>query len=43
MHLQGPIKIFAGTNSQPLAEKICAALECELHEVMEIVPENSAQ
>lgn len=30
MHLQGPIKIFAGTNSQPLAEKICAALECPL-------------
>ena len=30
MHLQGPIKIFAGTNSQPLAERICAALECPL-------------
>ncbi len=30
MHLQGPIKIFAGTKSQPLAEKICAALECPL-------------
>ncbi len=30
MRLQGPIKIFAGTNSQPLAEKICAALECPL-------------
>ncbi len=30
MHLQGPIKIFAGTNSQPLAEKICEALECPL-------------
>ena len=23
--------------------KICAALECEVHEVMEIVPENDAQ
>ncbi len=30
MHLQGPIKIFAGTNSHPLAEKICEALECPL-------------
>ncbi|MBO5718949.1 MAG: ribose-phosphate pyrophosphokinase [Bacteroidales bacterium] len=30
MRIQGPIKVFAGTNSQPLAEKICAALECPL-------------
>lgn len=30
MHLQGPIKIFSGTNSHYLAEKICDALECPL-------------
>ena len=30
MRIQGPIKVCAGTNSQPLAEKICAALECPL-------------
>ncbi|MDD2618620.1 MAG: ribose-phosphate pyrophosphokinase, partial [Bacteroidales bacterium] len=30
MHLRGPIKIFSGTKSHYLAEKICAALECPL-------------
>jgi len=30
MRLKGPIKIFSGTKSHYLAEKICAALECPL-------------
>ena len=30
MHLRGPIKVFSGTRSHYLAEKICAALECPL-------------
>lgn len=29
--------------STDILVKICAALECEAHEVMEIVPKNSAQ
>ena len=28
--LESPIKVFSGTNSQYLAEKICAALDCPL-------------